>query len=340
MRWASGFFALFTAAAFFLFPQQAAQGVQQGMLRCYHSLIPALFPFFILSELFLQSPLVKIVEWLFLPLCKFLHLPRQTSGILLSGWVGGFAASAASIGNAVASKRLSPHQAALLLCACSAAGPSFVVGTVGCFLLQNAYIGVFLYFSQLIACVFSTWLIGMGNRNSLASSDFPSAKNRTFSQILSGAVSSTLTVCGYVVFFQLLFALLPLERFRWAVACLLEMTLGCSESVFLAGYAPFAAAASISVLGCCAFLQISSLTGGVSLFALLASRLLHLPIMCGCLYLFLRFFPSNSTVWISSNTRITIPFRMPIDAAVMFLIFVVCAIYSSRFALYRKQREL
>lgn len=335
-RWMGGFFALFASAAFFLFPQQAAQGVQQGLLRCYQSLIPALFPFFILSELFLQSPLVKIVQMIFSPLCRLMHLPRESSGFLLSGWIGGFAASAAGIGHAVSDGRLSKPQASLLLCACSAAGPSFVVGAVGCFLLKSPLMGALLYFSQLAACVLSTAVLCRLYRCP-PSSALNTVQARSFSDILSSAVSSTLTVCGYVVFFQLLFALLPLDRFRWAAACLLEMTLGCSESILLNGYAPFAAAASISLLGCCAFLQISSLTGGVSLLLLLASRLLHLPIMCGCLYLLLRFLPASSTVWVSHNTPVALPLRMPADAAVMFFIFVCCAVYSCRFALSRRK---
>ena len=335
-KWCAGFFALFIAILLFAVPQQAALGVQTGLNRCYSTIIPALFPFFIVSELFLQSPFCKLATTLLIPITSLLHLPKEQGGFLLTGWVGGFASSASAIGNAVAENQLSKKQAQQLLVVSAAAGPSFVIGAVGCLLLGSVRIGVCLYLGQLIGCVvaaFITNLLFKTKEPFLA----PSQKSsRSFAEILSSAVNSTLIVCGYVVFFQMLYQILPKNKFSWSIACLLEMTLGCSESAAF-DHAVLGCAVCISLLGICAFAQISSLTKNtVSLLPLLFSRLIHLPIMLASTFLLLRLWPAYNDVWVSAGEKLVIPFRMPCDAALIFFLFCITACLSCRFALYRQ----
>lgn len=340
--WSIGIAALMLAGCIFAFPQQAIEGVQQGLERCYTTIIPTLFPFFVIADLFLQSPLVKLTQWLLLPITSLLKIPKEHNGFLLTGWVAGFAASAASIGHSLQKEQISQNQAAVLLTVSTAAGPSFVIGAVGYSILGNVQMGIFLYLCQLIACVISTFIMGIFlPYHGETLQDCSSNKTSSFPEILTHAVSSTLNVCGYVVFFQLLYQLLPPSIQNWPIACLLEMTLGCNESTSLSPYAPFAAATSISLLGICAFAQISSLTyHQVSLLPLLASRLFHLPILLGCFYAFLRFVPISTNVWANSTQKLILPLRMPKDAALIFFLFAVAVCCSCRFSLYRQNPEL
>lgn len=335
-NWSVGIFAIITGIFIFLFPQQALTGVQDGLNRCYTTIIPALFPFFILADLFLQSPFSKITGWLLFPVTYLLKIPKEQSGIIVTGWIGGFAAAGASIGYQCKSGQLSSQQAQKLLVVSCAAGPSFVIAAVGYAMLQNLTIGIFLFFSQLIACVVSGWVISICFPSESVATTNTIANPCSFAEILSRGVSSTLTVCGYVVFFQFLYQLIPANTFSWSIACLLEMSLGCSESYQMTPFAPFAAATCISLLGLCGFFQLASLTQKqFSLFPLLFSRLIHLPTILICLYGFLRFFPNASNVWVNHTEKLILPLRMPADAALIFFLFALAVFCSCRFPLLK-----
>ena len=51
LRWAEGGFLLTLTLLLFLYPAESAAGARQGLVLCRDLLIPALFPFFVLSSL-------------------------------------------------------------------------------------------------------------------------------------------------------------------------------------------------------------------------------------------------------------------------------------------------
>ena len=81
-----------------LFPQQASEGVRGAMQLCFDSLIPALFPFLILTRILLSSGAARILGIPLSPLCRLLHIRRTEAGCAVAiGFLGGFAAAGCSI---------------------------------------------------------------------------------------------------------------------------------------------------------------------------------------------------------------------------------------------------
>ena len=147
-----------------------------------------------------------------------------------------------------------------------------------------------------------------------------------------------MTVCGYVIFFQLLYRLLaPADS--WPLATLLEMTLGCSQAALLPTGQLTAAAVSISLLGLCAFAQIRALAG-ISVLPLLVSRLVHLPLMLAFTRLFVRLWPGETAAWAGSEPAAILPFRMPKEAALVFFALAFAFTVSGRPALQSRQGKL
>ena len=339
VRWAPGLAALAGAALVLARPQAAVLGVSEGLARCYSAIIPALFPFFVLSQLFLESPVARLAGIPLRPVARSLGLERQSAGLLLAGWVGGFAVAAKGVGLQLRAGQLNRRQGQIALLACAAAGPSFAISAVGYLLLGSSRLGVCLYLAQLPAC----WLAALAAR--MLAKEQPreappstSAPGGGFAAAVSQGVNSTLTVCGYVIFFQLLYRLLaPADS--WPLATLLEMTLGCSQAALLPTGQLTAAAVSISLLGLCAFAQIRALAG-ISVLPLLVSRLVHLPLMLAFTRLFVRLWPGETAAWAGSEPAAILPFRMPKEAALVFFALAFAFTVSGRPALQSRQGKL
>ena len=70
---------LFAAASVFLRPGAAAGGVLRGLSVCYETVIPALFPFLVLSRLLLESRAASALGLLLRPYTRFAW-PAQPKG--------------------------------------------------------------------------------------------------------------------------------------------------------------------------------------------------------------------------------------------------------------------
>ena len=89
---------MFAAASVFLRPGAAAGGVLRGLSVCYETVIPALFPFLVLSRLLLESRAASALGLLLRPYTRLLglHSPKAPAA-MLCGVLGGFAGGAKAV---------------------------------------------------------------------------------------------------------------------------------------------------------------------------------------------------------------------------------------------------
>ena len=78
---------LFAAASVFLRPGAAAGGVLRGLSVCYETVIPALFPFLVLSRLLLESRAASALGLLLRPYTRLLglHSPKAPAAMRRAG---------------------------------------------------------------------------------------------------------------------------------------------------------------------------------------------------------------------------------------------------------------
>ena len=350
-------------------PQAAKQGFASGTALCLDSVLPALFPFFVVCELLMAAPPPAV---LLRPLQRVLGLESaEAAQAVVLSWVGGYAVCARLAGQLYGAGKISRRDAVRLQILGCCSGPGFVIGCVGGLLLGNVRLGVVLYAAQIganlmVAGVLAylplrgRWPEGpegeslaiarkvLGSGKALSPSrcgGSPLAEGAkscpvTFPSAITSAVTSSLSVCGCVVFFRLvgavLGAVIPLPSVL--VSAALEVSAGCADFAVLGGQA--------ALYGCCAVLSLLgvSVWAQMQLFAgaafcpqvLLASRLLHLVFLQGILRFCVQFLPGDVGVCSTLSARIVPLLHLPPDAAAVGFVFLCAALYKAWQNLYTK----
>lgn len=325
-------------------PGPSARGVLAGLKSCAFQVIPALFPFFVVTGLILESPLA---EWLGLALYPVTRLglgirQRRAATVLLLCWLGGFAVAASAISRSYRQGELDRRQAILLLVCGVGSGPAFVVNTVGLLMLGSAPLGVCLLGAMLAANVCTAlafrFLLAL-RPESVAPCSFRSSAPATANQpaglvgAIQSAVHSMLIVCGFVVFFRFLCETaaqaLSLDAARFYALCAgLEVTSGCAAGAALPGYAALACCAALSVQSLSVFLQVRALLcPELPLWPLAAARPLHLGLSLCFFRLFLRWLPGTADVISTLAPRVICRTHTAPDAALVLFVFCCLVLF-------------
>ena len=215
-------------------PQEAAQAVREGLALCAGTVIPSLFPFFVVVSLLLQLGLAETLQGLCGPFMGPLFRMRGVCALpLLAGLLGGYPAGARTAAELFQQGRLSRREAELLLGFCDNCGPAFLLGYVGAGVLGDARAGAYLYLIHVLSALLAGMVLCRlcpgrgpalpGGRTEARSVPFPQALTAAG----GGAVTATLNICAFVVLFRVLAALLP-PVLPGAALGVLEMVTGVS----------------------------------------------------------------------------------------------------------------
>lgn len=199
-------------------PETASTAVRDALALCARTVVPSLFPFFVVTALLLQSGLDSLLR----PVCAPFMLPLfrlrgECAAPLLAGFLGGYPTGARSAAQLYEQGGISRSEAERLLGFCNNCGPGFLIGYVGTGVLGSARAGAALLIVHIAAALVSGAILcrlpGKSEPPRLTCG-LP-AQSVSFSKALtvsvSGALSSTLSICAYVVFFRTAAALLPSE---------------------------------------------------------------------------------------------------------------------------------
>ena len=234
-----------------------------GLKLCGGSLLPALFPLFVVCGLL--GPLAPALGWPLRPLMRLcgIRSPRAPA-VLVLGWCGGYAVCAQQIAALRKTGELPPRDAALLLLLGCCSGPGFVVGCIGGQLFGSVALGLLLYGLQLVAnlAAAACLVLFLPKQELPAGQGSSQQKSVTFPQAINNAVQSSLTVCGCAVFCRVVGSVLGQgmpDGARPYLNAALEISAGCAD---------FAAAGSVA--GVCLCLSLLGASGLAQLAALLA----------------------------------------------------------------------
>lgn len=185
----------------------ALTGAQAGIEQCLKAVIPALFPFFLLSNLLVGSLWGKSLP-LLTPAARLLGIPQGGESLLVPGFLGGYPVGIQSIAQLYSSGQLGKEDACRLTSFLGQPGPAFLFGMVAPMLDEpkKAWVlwGIILYSALLVS------LLSYGTNSGIHLS-----KGQTAT--LPGAMNASLfamgKVCGWVILFQVILAFLR----RWAL---------------------------------------------------------------------------------------------------------------------------
>lgn len=200
----------------------AAQGVRDGTELCLTSVIPALFPFFAVSQLLVSLGAAEVLGRAARPLFRRLFgIGGAGASAFLLGLIGGYPVGAKTTESLVRQGLLTPEDGVLLLTFCNNAGPAFILGIVGSGVFHSPRAGVWLYLLHaasatavgLVFCFIRKCIMKPETscfvQVSGTSCNFPAAGRRkpspspaaAFIGAVRGGVTAMAGVCGFVIFF-------------------------------------------------------------------------------------------------------------------------------------------
>ena len=189
----------------------AAEAVRRGLTLCARSVIPALFPYFVVSGLLISLGLADGVGRRLEPLTRRLFgVSGAGASAFFLGLLGGYPVGGRTVGQLYRAGQLSKDEAERLLAFCNNAGPSFILGVVGVGCFGSLRTGVYLY----LVHAFSAVLVGILFRNKAPVSGQKVRYSATsepvpaFVRAVGEAAEGMVRLCGFVVFFLVILALI------------------------------------------------------------------------------------------------------------------------------------
>ena len=270
---------LFAAFLFLILDSKcAATGISIGLELCIRTVIPAIFPFLILSPLLVsQIPQLSFLH----PLNKLLKIPAGSERILITSFLCGYPVGAQMVNDAWINGRLSTADAKRMLAFCNNAGPAFIFG-IGGSLFQELWVPWALWCIHIISAVaVGVMLPGSScQRNTMLL-----YQNTSFREQLQKGVVTMGYICGWVIMFRMIESFLQ----KWVLWLLpnwctvlffgfLELSSGCVATqsfvdpsvrfLFLSAFFAFG--------GICVHMQTASVTSNLNAVTIhLTGKVLH-----------------------------------------------------------------
>lgn len=271
----------------------AITGGQEGIRLCLQTVIPALFPFFIISGLVCQSFLGESITFL-RPLGALCGIPKGSESLLLLSYLGGYPVGAKNIANAVQYGSISRDDAKRMLGFCNNAGPAFLFGMAAS-LFESKWAPWVLWFIHIISSILVGCILP-GKTNSICKLAKP--QNTDKIQNVKRAVYTMANVCAWVILFRVflsftrkwVFFFLPVEFCVW-ITGLAELTNGIIglQTITNDGLRFILCAGLLGFGGLCVAMQTISILESIGTGYYFPGK-----VMQGCISLILAYFMQNA----------------------------------------------
>ncbi|MBO5910336.1 MAG: hypothetical protein J6Q15_02380, partial [Clostridia bacterium] len=210
--------ALLSITLFIINPSSCMDATTNGLKVWLINVVPALFPFFILTRIISTLNQTSITA-----LDKFTNRFFKTNNaglVYFLSMLSGYPVGAKIIGNYYNMGVLDKSTASKMFSFCSTSGPMFIVGTVGIGVFGNASVGYILLVGHIMGGFFN----GILYRNKPTSTYYTPTKTvkTSLNDIVYDSIISILLVGGYIVFASVIIELLTITNILPALASTLS----------------------------------------------------------------------------------------------------------------------
>ncbi|NLK74619.1 MAG: transporter [Clostridiales bacterium] len=141
-----------------LYPQASFQGASNGLLLWFHTILPTLLPFIILSNLMIRLNITRQISRLFYPVFhKLFDVTTNGCYPILIGFLSGIPMGAKSTSDLLKDDKITLEEGQFLLTLCNNASPMFIISYIGISQLKMPHLRypllVILYSSAIIAAI-------------------------------------------------------------------------------------------------------------------------------------------------------------------------------------------
>lgn len=205
--------------AFFIlmlcFPKETLSGASDGLLLWFQIVLPTLLPFFIVTNLLIQTNSIVYISYVCSPILQRLFsVSANGSFAVLSGFLCGYPVGAKVTADLVKTGRISLSEAKYLLSFCNNTSPAFIMSYIVLQNLKDEELLIptllILYISPVL-CSFLFRKFYHINRNTML---FHEVNNRDIcfsfdilDSTIMNAFENITKVGGYIILFSILFSL-------------------------------------------------------------------------------------------------------------------------------------
>ncbi|MGX8692937.1 MAG: nucleoside recognition domain-containing protein [Clostridia bacterium] len=184
------------------------EGARTALRLCAETILPSLFPFFVLSILLSRLGVPRKLGRRLAPLARLFGVSGAGLTALPVGLLGGYPMGAACVAELLARREINRDEAERLLLFVNNSGPAFLVGAAGLGVFGSPRIGFLLYGAHAAAALLTGFLFSRPDGEAREPEEKPGEPfSAAFPAAVRQAVSAVLTVCGFVVCFSVLLGL-------------------------------------------------------------------------------------------------------------------------------------
>ena len=213
--------AIFTLFLIFLvlFSQTNLFAAQKGLTLWAKNVVPALFPFFIATELlnYTNVPhfLGKLTNKFMRPL---FNVPGEASYAFIMGIISGYPVGAKIVNKFIEDGTCTKSEAERMLAFTNNSGPLFIIGTVGISLFGDKTVGVILFVTHILSCLTVGLILGFISKHILSKEKLYRTETASkyyqvsdlgtiLSNSITNAISTILLIGGFIVLFSIIISI-------------------------------------------------------------------------------------------------------------------------------------
>ena len=232
------------------FPAVVLRSAQQGIELWAVSVLPALLPFFICSDLMISLGIPSLVGAVFeKPFQKLFGSPGSSAFVFIISITSGYPMGAKIIGQMRRRGDLTDRDGIRMLSFCSNSGPLFMLGTVGAGLLHSPEAGALIASSHYAAAVINGLLFRISEKKKTGGGSVEKKRytdlteeTKSILDMLTGSMLSSIKtlfiICSYIIIFTYATDLLDMtgvfcglksQHDSGFIKGLFEMTIGLND---------------------------------------------------------------------------------------------------------------
>lgn len=290
------------------FPQAVFHGASEGLLLWFQIVLPTLFPFIALSNLFIHTNSISVLSLAIGPLFqKLFCISANGSFAVLSGFLCGYPVGAKVVSELLLTNRITKQEGRYLLSFCNNTSPMFIVSYVVWQTLKDSALllpTIIILFSSPILCSFFFRKIGVTDAQSKNFSvNTESAGIRFHFEMFDSCIMDTFEtitkIGGYIILFSIslsLLQLLPIQSvfFQNILLPMLEVTNGIpliAKSMLSDAQKYILVLSLTSFGGWCSIAQTKSMIQhcGLSIFPYILEKLITASVTSFLAYIYITF---------------------------------------------------
>ena len=205
-----------------VFSKNNLSAAKDGLVLWANCVVPALFPFFIATELLNYTNIASIFGRFLNKFMKpIFNIPGEGAYAFLMGIISGYPVGAKIVSDFYSKNICTKEEAERMLAFTNNSGPLFIIGTVGIALFGNSTIGILLFVTHILSSIsvgiilgifsrlFHTYKLKSFNYRSIDDeADYSiSSLGNILSNSIQKAISTIFLIGGFVVLFSIILSI-------------------------------------------------------------------------------------------------------------------------------------